>query len=346
MSETKQPAKKTKTTFSEVGNCLFVLAFFLVVVGIIALLIYSFFHYDYSYYDKGWWNIVSSFLKQLGLMIAFSCGIVLLVGIALMVQTVAGRWRKIRIFLSYQHEHLALVKSLHGSLQNRWITPNFIPFEPAEHDTIIQKVQRYIKQADLILIAPGSYRSFVDAEIMGASIISKPIVFLKVIDNQTTPDTSFKGYPVFNLQKLESYKFEPLQRFVLYVCNSSKDVTRNFARTLEAFKKEAGNIFMVFFVLSTIGRFAGPLINVFVSAEWEQRTYIYIYWGVTIIATIFFSISYIQVVFDRVTAIKVTRQKILTQDCTAEILARTLSELEGDRQIVDCILFQPLPTRH
>ena len=49
-----------------------------------------------------------------------------------------------------------------------------------------------------------------DAEILAASALGKAIVFLKLRDDQTTPDTASKGYPVFDLLTLQEHGFHPL----------------------------------------------------------------------------------------------------------------------------------------
>lgn len=346
MTEKKPPATDEKHDSPGFGGILLLIAGVLLLAALIALAVYVAIKYDYSMLKQGPWKLLGLFFKQIGLMLVFSAAVIMIVWIILIFQTATGRWRSIRIFLSYQHEHSDLVKALGNTLKSRWISPDFIPYIPADHDKTIGSVQQLLKSADLIIVLPGLEKSFVDAEILAASALAKPIIFLKVNSGQKTPDTSYKGYPVFDLSKLEEFQFRPLQRFILYVSRSSRDITRNFARATKGLRKKASVIFIVFFIVSVASSIIGPLVNVFISPEWEQKTHIYKYWGIIFLAVIIFVIKYIQVVLDKLLAIRVTRQKIITGELTHELLSKGLGGLAADQQIIDCILLHSLPVRH
>lgn len=290
---------------------------------------------------------VLRFLKQLAWMALFSMAAVVVVGVLSLLRALLGRWRAIHVFISYEHQHKDIVATLRAALKNRWINPVFVPFEHTDHDTLIQNVQRSIKTSDLIIVLPGCERSFVDAEILTASALEKPILFIKVTDAQKTPDTSYKGYPVFDLPKLEAYQYRPLSHFILYIGNAATDIMRNFLRTTIGFYEKKGLFVLLgFFACDTLTWLTEPLVNFFVNAAWEETTTAIIYWVFTAIAVTIFLIVYVKVIWERVRAIRITRQKIRTGDLTFGLLSKGLDAMYADREILDCILPQSLPTRY
>lgn len=322
-----------------------------VITIILAIIVIGFFVKYYSnYFDLGWSGFkktVLNFLKQLGLMLAFAFAIVVLVGIILIIQTIGGRWRAIRVFLSYHHEHENLVAILEKNIRDRWIKPDFVPFAPADHDILIERVQRALRLADVIIVLPGLDKSFVDAEILAASTLFKPIIFLKVSEEQKMPDTSYKGYPVFDLAGLEARQFHPLKRFILYVCRSSKDILNNFTRTLHSFlNTDNDTLFYILLGCGFINTIVGPFINVFVSLKWEQKLTTITHWIFTLIFVTWFAIKYFQVVINRLRAIRIARQKTKSGELTYLLLAEGLDALKADRQIMTCILTHSLPARY
>ena len=291
-------------------------------------------------------NLVLNNFMQLGWMLLLAAIIIILVGISILLQGLLGKWRRVKVFLSYQHQHAALVTKLEAVLKTKWIKPDFIPFLPADHDTIIALVQKSIEKSDLLVILPGSEKSFVDAEIMLASSLKKPIFFLKITEDQRIPDTSYRGYPVFDLQKLENYQFRPLNRFILYVTKSSKDVLLNFPRTLVAFYNQFDSILPVLGFMILLWIVSGPIIFILANLEWRFKISEIFFWIFTTIVTGYFIFRYIKIITERMRAISVTRQTIRTGNMTYELLADCFVELEADREILHCINKDPLSTKH
>jgi len=307
----------------------------------------SYFSQYKHHHQPGLVNPILQLLQQFGWMLLLSLAVVMLVGIFSLLQTLAGKWRTVNVFISYEHQHATIVSHLEAILKDRWIKPVFIPFAPTEHDTLIENVRRRIKSSDLLVVIPGQDKSFVDAEILAASMLEKPILFLRIANNQRTPDTSFKGYPVFDLQKLEQYQYMPLKRFILYIGNSVKDVFKNFARTNMSFYQRYGlQTLLGFFACDTLSIMVRPFISFFVDLNWEQKAVYIIYWTFIGIAVAIFSFVYIRIIATRIQAIRVVRQKIRTGNLTFELLSKGLDALDSDNAILACILKDSLPTRY
>ncbi len=314
-----------------------------------AIILYSFYKYFSKVYSLGFSDflkLVLNNLKQIGLMALLAAAAVIIVGLFILLQGLFGKWRSVRVFISYQHQHTALVTKLEAILKTKWIKPDLIPFLPADHDTIIEKVQKSIKDSDLLIILPGLEKSFVDAEIMLASSLKKPIIFFKITDDQRIPDTSYKGYPVFDLQKLEEYRFRPLHRFILYVTKSSKDVLQNFPRTLVAFYNQSDSMTVVLGVIFFLYLISGPFIIIFANLEWQFSLGRIFFWLFTTVSIGYFLFKYLKVFTERLRVISITRQTILTGNMTYDLLSGCFTELEADKEILHCINDQPLFTKH
>jgi hypothetical protein len=218
---------KLKQIKNILSNC-FPAILYMVFLGIVILLCYyaiSYFNQPYftRYQERNVSDYLNSewrFLYQLLLMVTLSAAIVIVIGVLSLLNALTGRWSKIHVLIIYEHKHKDLVTFLEQNLKTPKIKPFFVSFGPIEHDFLIDKVTRSIKKCNAVLVLPGSEKSFIDAEILVASALSKPLIYLKIADDQRTPDTSFKGYPIFDLKKLRELKLAPLQRFLNYIARS------------------------------------------------------------------------------------------------------------------------------
>lgn len=310
-------------------------------------------------WDPGWFTYyengrqpgliapVVNFIKLLGLIVTFSAAAVILVAISTFIRGLFGKWRTIKVFMSYEHQHLGLVENLRSSLKNKWIDPVFLPFEDTDHDLLIESVQREIRRCDMVIVLPGSERSFVDAEILTASSLQKPIAFIKITEAQRTPDTSYRGYPLFDLAILQEFQFRPLERFIRHVTGAAPDVMKSFYRTTVRFYKKKGFFVLAgFFACDTISEIVSSIVKFFVSPALEQTITTIVFWAFTAVAMIIFFWVYFNVIWERLRAIKITRQKTRSGHFTYELLSKGLDVLDADREILYCILEVPLPTRH
>jgi hypothetical protein len=342
MTDKTPNAKKQKKSWREI---------LIDLAGIPVVITATYLGYKY-FYDldsigtQGLLKLLLNNAKQIGLMVLAAAFVIMLVGFIILLQAVLGKWRRVNVFLSYQHQHAALATKLEGVLKTKWIKPDFIHFAPADHDVIIEKVQRSIKKSDLLIILPGLEKSFVDAEIMLASSLKKPIIFLKITEDQRIPDTSYRGYPVFDLQKLEAYQFKPLNRFILYVTKSSKDVLLNFLRTLIAFYNKSENlslalgaVFLLYIISGFITTFFGSLALMFKIGR-------IFFWVAIIVVIGYFIFRYVKVIIERLRAISVTRQTIRTGNMSYALLVNCFTELEADKEILHCINVEPLNTTY
>jgi hypothetical protein len=93
-----------------------------------------------------------------------------------------------------------------------------VPFqESATHQDIVSRATNGIRACDSFVCLPGQTQSYVDHEVLAATISEKPVVFLISEQSGTLPNTADKRYPVFRLESTVTWQFEPLIEFLNYV---------------------------------------------------------------------------------------------------------------------------------
>jgi hypothetical protein len=137
------------------------------------------------------------------------------------LRIIFSRWGAPRIFISYKHLYESNARELKKAFEAANFRVEFLEFEAeAKHDQVIHQVQQKIRRSNGVVVIPDAQKSsFVDAEIMAATALRKPVVILRHTDQQKLPDTAYSGFPVFNLDQLITLKYEPLFQYYLYACN-------------------------------------------------------------------------------------------------------------------------------
>jgi hypothetical protein len=346
-----------KSKLKKIKNFLadsFPVILYLALIGIIVILGYyaiSFFKPTYfGQYQKrtvsGYINSEWRFVYQLLLMVILLIVVVIIVGVLSLLNALTGRWTSIQVLIVYEHKHKDLVALLGKDLSTQKIMPFFIPFVPMEHDVLIENVRRAIKKCTAVIVLPGSQKSFVDAEILAASALEKPIIHLKVTDDQKTPDTSFKGYPVFDLERLKQFQLTPLQQFLLYITRSPKELLKNFCRaTISFYEKKGIYVVIGIFACDTFSTMLMPVASLFAGLQWEELVRYIIFWSLTIVTIGIFGFLYIQAIIARIRAMRITRQQVITGNMTHQLLEKGLDTLQSDQEIVYCIVPHGLPPR-
>ena len=144
-----------------------------------------------------------------------------------------GRYKNTRVFISYFHEHSDIVSQIHTALEKEGAYVAIVPFLKYNYDTLIDVVRRDIIKCDCVIVIHGENRSFVDAEILAASVLSKPIILIDVGHNKT-PDTALSGYPVFSWEKISKLECKALAYLIRLITPNCKD---EFVRNIRIAKK-------------------------------------------------------------------------------------------------------------
>lgn len=127
------------------------------------------------------------------------------------------RWRKIRVFLSYNIENEEIAQKIKKAINNYPIEAYYLPYSNLNHNEIIQKVTQMIKKSHAVIAIPGNRTesNFTDAEIMTASTLKKPIIMLVLNEEQKLPNTAYTGYPHFRYSYNNVSLRDPISYFLM-----------------------------------------------------------------------------------------------------------------------------------
>ncbi len=149
----------------------------------------------------------------------YSIAIVLLIMSAYLIKNIR-RWRRARIFVSYQHSFEDVASAIAERLKTRGLNPTKLPFvENPEHDSLLDTIRERITRSDLIVCIPGERPSFVENEVSMAFAMQKPMIFVSTNDYLgRIPNTAKRGYPVINFNSLDEGGWNAFVNFCQYVC--------------------------------------------------------------------------------------------------------------------------------
>lgn len=154
----------------------------------------------------------------LGICVSVAFGTLLAIAFGLVSSALFRTGRFARVFISYYHENVNVAKAIAGSLdRSRCIETFLIPFQSADFDETITQIRKGIQNSSLLIVLPGPDRSFVDAEVLAASALNKPVLFVRT-ERSTLPDTALSGYPVLSWHRLEGGGLSSLSEFALLAC--------------------------------------------------------------------------------------------------------------------------------
>jgi TPR repeat protein len=130
------------------------------------------------------------------------------------------RWRRARIFVSYQHAFENIASIVEVRFGKTSIIPIKLPFvDSPDHNSLLDSVKAGISKADLIVCIPGEKPSFVEHEVAMAFALGKPLLFFTTSESLSRiPDTAKHGYPVVNLFSLDEGGWSTFVALCLYIC--------------------------------------------------------------------------------------------------------------------------------
>jgi hypothetical protein len=274
---------------------------------------------------------------------ALAFGIAAVLTIAL-IDLLASRWRRIRVFISFQHEREKEATEAAKALSQHSIKPFLLAFEKREHDAVLKTVRRELKTCDILVAFPGPEQSFVDGEILTVSTQGKPVLIIRH-ESRTLPATAFRGYPVFHPEKLSSAHYTPLARFILYVSGHWRDALHNTHRAMAGSWKALAAMGAVAILFPIVATMVLNILSVFNS---RIAIHMQVWLGIFVsgVATLIISFSAALFQFSKFRAMRVARQKALTPGLTYAILRRCVSNLERDQSMLECLEESPLVVGH
>lgn len=275
-------------------------------------------------------------LLQLLLLAAEVCMAVLLIAAALI------RYRKPRVFISFKHVHEEKAEALAAQLAQAGLKVLRLPFGQYSHDEIVDYVRQALRKADALVAVPDAENvSFVDAELMAASVRRIPIALMQYQERQFQPTTLLRGYPVFDYNCLTTKDFEPLKRYLWFSARHPREYLRMAGRIFKVFFDSVN--WMVFGILIAVYALmegAKQLLNRL--TDWLFDVTLF---GADADTAIFYNTVFMllligyagYLIYAQLRTLHIARQMTSTGTDSYEAFSEAFSILKSDRKILDCI---------
>jgi TPR repeat protein len=129
------------------------------------------------------------------------------------------RWRRARIFVSYQHQFEGIATGIAAKLKAKQLNPIKLPFlDDPEHNSLLDAVKEGVSRSDIVVCIPGEKSSFVENEVSMAFALEKPLIFVATNEYLgRIPNSAKRGYPIINLNSLDEGGWDSFCSFCLYV---------------------------------------------------------------------------------------------------------------------------------
>jgi hypothetical protein len=265
------------------------------------------------------------------------CGFIIVI---ILLQIIFTRWRNLRVFISFHLSDISKAQEIANALKAQYILTDVFYSESAGHDDVVDVIRKKIMEADSVLVLPGATTSFVDAEILAATIARKTVVLITTHNEDKLPNTAYQGYPVFFYDELLKRDFRPLADFLNFI-HADFTYLFNLAMTRTFFPLiiVCMPCFIVFGCVDNIATLVGYI------AGWSSVLYIgllsgYVAYAI-FVATLF--ICWAWTCYDRYRAARIARQSILTGTATYDQLKKYLLDTAD---IIDCVKQSPLEKRY
>jgi hypothetical protein len=244
------------------------------------------------------------------------------------------RWRRARVFVSYQHLSEDLAIDIFERLRMYHIKPIMLPFrENVEHDLLLDDVKTNIARSDAVVCIPGETPSFVENEVAMAFALEKPLFFVTRSDHLSRiPNTAKKGYPIVNLNVLDEGGWASFCKFCLYICGYNIALLHLCFCVLRSFIKIS--------VLLILGYALMFLVILWmVDKNVIQQRIELVEYLITAITVVFFVLPYALFTNARMTVARKLRRFIGGQNFTLEAVPRSLTYKLRKSEVND-ILFK------
>jgi uncharacterized protein len=251
--------------------------------------------------------------------VMYSIAIILLIISAYLIMNI-GRWRRARIFVSYQHMFEDVALAIAEKLKARQINPIKLPFlDNPEHNALIDTVRERISRSDLVVCIPGEKPSFVENEVAMAFALQKPMIFVSTNDYLSRiPNTAKRGYPIVNFNSLDEGGWNSFCNFCQYVSGYNIALLNMCLCVLSTYVR-----ILVMFIIFYIALFAAVVL--LADRATVSRNVGLIEDSIVISMIALFVLPYIALTSTRITVAKNLRRIIGRQSFDLEIAPVTLT---------------------
>ena len=296
----------------------------------------------------GWLALMGRMLLQFGLALAsFAAYLAFLAALHIVICFGSGtKVRRAKVFISYKHEYESIATQIARDLGGNDIEVVHLPFRSGrDHDDVIAESLGAVASADAVVAVPGPESSWMANEL-GFAVGSKiPIVVMKHLPAQPLSDSLYRGYPVFDWERLHKDGLVPLRRFLSFATLSRGDIWPQFARGVAGSVDLLIGGFAAFFVISSIAKEVNRFLLAF-EPQWAELLSTVWLWALMVVVAIVFAVGFAGAFLRRLRGIAVARQKIRTREATYSEFAMVFSFVKADKAILGMLERTPLETSY
>lgn len=270
------------------------------------------------------------------LLLVEICVLILLVAAALI------RYRKPRVFISFKHIHEEKATEIARQTERAGMKVLRLPFGNYGHDEIVEFVRQALRKADAVVVIPDAESaSFVDAELLAASVRRIPIALIQYQERQFQPRTLLRGYPVFDYACLEAGGFESLNRYLWFSAGHPREYVRMAGRIFAVFLEPVNWIvFSIMLVSMALMEGLKWLINKASMALLKTQVF-----QPDMESAIFYNTVFVMLLLgyalyllhQQWSVLRTARQMASTGTESYRVFADAFSILKSDRKILACI---------
>jgi hypothetical protein len=154
-----------------------------------------------------------------------------IVGAALLaIPVLIGLFRKrFVVFISYHHERRQELEAIRAAIVAMGARARFVEYlTAADHDLLLDDIQKQIIAAQVVVCLPGRQSSFLDAEVFAAIGLKKFLIFIVDYPHGSLPNTAQKSFPVLRQKLSEKYRYAALSDLLVYLQGRPWAVLRSY----------------------------------------------------------------------------------------------------------------------
>lgn len=217
-----------------------------------------------------------------------------------------------------------------------------LPFGDYGHDEIVEFVRQALRKADAVVVIPDAESaSFVDAELLAASVRRIPIALIQYQERQFQPRTLLRGYPVFDYACLEAGAFDSLHRYLWFSTGHPREYARMAGRIFAVFLEPVnwialGIMLVVMVLIEALQLLINKISHALLQAEvFHPDMESAIFYNTVFVMLLAGYALYL--LYRQWNVLQTARQTVSTGTESYQIFAEAFSILKSDRQILACI---------
>lgn len=267
--------------------------------------------------------------------------------------------RKPRVFISFKGRYQEIANELAETLKKSGFKPLILPYLEGgyTHDEVVAGVRNLLRKSDAVITVPDpEFVSFVDAELLAASVSGIPIALFKHDTQQKQPRTLLTGYAVFDHQNSrgeaeQSSNYSALIRYLIVTTRHPKyalQFLKRLLKTIFSFESIGVLIGLILLVLALVLTGYGmSYLGTVLEIGWMQALSFDQDFLDSMMMPIFLGMVglFIYALGKAYRIQAIARQKVITGASSFEEFESYFSEIEQDKIVLKSLRWNDLPKK-